>query len=165
LGDSPLSESALEAAILKTLDGPGREADASALKHMLVGCEAVRAIRNGSGVVYQRASVFPSWPETGPGSASWDEHLAELAAQEQADHDRVAAEVERNSPQNRQRLELDSHIRQVVREAMRDELDRVREDLQRHLSRLVRQAVDEQGLRVRAERAIDKTSTGRPSAT
>jgi hypothetical protein len=118
LPDTPLTEEAFINAILKALDhGPGQEADASAYRHSLVGCEAVRAAANGSGeVVYQRMPEFPTWPENGPGTPAYDQQIREMAQEEQAAHDRAAAEVERNSPQNQARLELDAHIRQVVRE-------------------------------------------------
>jgi hypothetical protein len=109
LPSDPLTERALEAAILKLLDRPGADADASAYRHMLTGSGAVRATRNGSGgVVYTRSKSFPEWPDNdvGPGSPSYDAHLAEIAQREQEDHDRVAAEVERNAPQNLQRAEL-----------------------------------------------------------
>jgi hypothetical protein len=125
LPDTPLSEDELHAAILKALNrsGPGHEADCSAFRHLLVGCEAVAATRDAAGeVTYQKAPEFPTWPENGPGTASYDAHLRELAEEEQAVHDRAAAEVLGNSPQNRQRQELDAHIRQVVREVIRVEL-------------------------------------------
>jgi hypothetical protein len=99
-----MTERELHAAILQVLDRPAAEADASAYLLSLVGCGAVVA-SNGSGeVVYTRASEFPTWPEAvGPGSPSYDARLAEMSAREQEDHDRVAREVERNAPQNRQR--------------------------------------------------------------
>jgi hypothetical protein len=127
LPDCPLTERQLEQAILRVLDRPGAEADASALRHMLCGSHAVIASRDESGVThYRKAPEFPVWPDNGPGSPSYDEHLRELAQQETEQHDRVAAEVERNSPQIRQRQELDAHIRQMAGEVIDARIDELR---------------------------------------
>jgi hypothetical protein len=119
LSADPMSEDEFLAAITRALDrGPGAEADVSAFRHSLVGCGSVTARRGEDGSLsYEKAETFPTWPENnGPGSASYDQQTAELAAEQERQFDRAAAEVERNAPQNRQREELDAHIRKVVDE-------------------------------------------------
>jgi hypothetical protein len=126
-----LSERQFEAAILSAIGrGVGAEADASALRELLVGAQAVTATRSEAGaVVYSKVEEFPTWDnEVGPGSAAFDRQLAEMSAREQADHDRVAADIEKRAPQNLQRQELDAHIRQVVDERIAARIDaRIRE--------------------------------------
>jgi hypothetical protein len=154
LPDTPLTEAALESEILRLLDGTGREADASALKHLLCGAQAVICTRDESGVRFTKADEFPIWEhDTGPGSRSWDEHLRELSEQQQADDDRVAAEVAANAPQNRQRAELDAHVRAVVGEVIDARID----ELRRQLPMLVRQHIDQTELRARIEARFDQT--------
>jgi hypothetical protein len=118
LPDSPLTEDELEAAILKVLDRPGAEADASAYKSMLLHAQAVVTTRDEDSVIRcRRSESFPTWDEeVGPGSAAWDWQLDELAEEEKRQHDATAEEALKNSPQSRQRIELDQHIRQVLRE-------------------------------------------------
>jgi hypothetical protein len=152
LPDHPLTESEFLAAIARALDrGPGAEADVSAFRHALCGSQAVIATRNGDGgITYQKAPEFPTWPENGPGSPAYDAQLRELAEEEQRQHDRVAAEALRNSPQNQQREELDAHIRQVVREELR-------EAIRAELPVLIRSQINQAEVRERMRARLSKT--------
>jgi hypothetical protein len=122
-----MTESALEEAVLQMLDGPGRQADASAYRTSLVLSGAVMARRGDDGTLrFKKAAEFPTWPENGPGSAAFDQQNREMAEEQERQHDLAAAEALRNSPQNRQREEWDAHIRQVADERIDARLDEVR---------------------------------------
>jgi len=115
LPTDPLTERELEAALVRLLDRPAAEADASAYMEMLLTAEAVKATGQQGRVVYVRSKEFPVFEEqTGPGSASYDAELRQMAAREQEQHDRNAEEVRRNSPANRQREELVALVNSLI---------------------------------------------------
>lgn len=128
LGADPMSEDAFIEAIMTALDrGVGAEADASAWRHQLVGSGAFIATQDPDGrITYRKAETFPTLPPVGPGTPAFDQQSAELAAEEQAAHDRDTEEAWRNSPQRRQAEELDAHIRQVANEVIDARIDELR---------------------------------------
>jgi hypothetical protein len=141
LSDAPMTEAKFHAAILSALDrGPGSEADASAFAFLLTSSAAVTVGRGDDGQPsYLRAPEFPEHPPNGPGTAALDRQLAEIAAEEQRQHDRVAEEVVRNSPQQRQRAELialidariDAKVEELRRSGDSAAIARAREMLRR----------------------------------
>jgi hypothetical protein len=165
LPPDPLTESQLEAAVLKVLDGPGREADASAHVSSLVHSAAVVPTRDEAGVVrFAKAETFPEWPEeVGPGTEAYDRQTAELSDQLERQLDDADEEKFRNSPQNRQRQELEQVVRLVIgnelpamlREAVRAELPAL---LRVELPTQLRRSIDEAALRSRVQALIDKNA-------
>jgi hypothetical protein len=151
----PMTERQLEEAILGLLDGPAREADASAYMSTLRHAQAVIATRNGDGgIVFRKAAEFPTWPEAvGPGSRAYDEQTAELADAQKVRLDAVDEEAWRHSPQARQRSELLAFIHEAVGQAIDERFDRLR----RELPGLVRRHLDEVAVRARVQAVLDGT--------
>jgi hypothetical protein len=154
LPSDAMTEAKFHAAILAALDrGPGSEADASAFVFLLTSSEAVTVSRGDDGQPsYLRAPAFPDHPPNGPGTLAFDRQLADLAREEQEQHDRVAAEVEANAPINRQREQLDAHVRSVVRQELPRALrEAVRAELPALMREQTQQAEAQGRLRGRAE--------------
>jgi hypothetical protein len=83
LPTTPLDEGELEHVILRTLDGSGREADASGLSYLLVSSGAVIAVGDEAGrVTYTKADEFPEHPENGIGSDVHNAYLADRSREE-----------------------------------------------------------------------------------
>jgi hypothetical protein len=155
LPDAPLTEREFEEAILKLLDGPAREADATAFMSTLRHAEAMIASQGEDGVLrFHKAPEFPTWDhDVGPGSASWDEHLRELAERERVQYDAAGEEAWQASPQRRQREETATFVRSVVNEVIDERIN----ELRAQLPMLVRRHIDAQTVRARVERALDQT--------
>jgi hypothetical protein len=141
LDAAPMTEAKFHAAILAALDrGPGSEADASAFAFLLTSSEAVTVSRGDDGQPsYLRAPDFPEHPPNGPGTDAFDRQLREASEREQEEHDRVAAEVQRNAPQSRERAALvalidsriDARLHELRRAADGAAITRARELLRR----------------------------------
>jgi hypothetical protein len=138
-GDA-MSEAELDAAILRMLEGPGRQADASAYRTSLVLSGAMTARRFDDGTLrFKKAAEFPTWPANGPGTAAYDAQLRELAAEEERQRNRADEEVRRNSPQNREREALvalideriDAKVAELRRAAESAAVKRARELMRR----------------------------------
>jgi hypothetical protein len=154
LPNAAMSESEFEAAILKLLDRPGAEADASAYMSTLRHAEAVTATNADGGIVFRKSAEFPEWPDqVGPGSAAFDAQTAELADAERVRLDAVDEEAWRNSPQAQQRSELQTFIRTTVREA----IDASISELRAQLPQLVRRHLDQVAVRARVQAVLDGT--------
>jgi hypothetical protein len=111
LPSGTLTEPQFLAAITTALNrpGPGHEADVSAIRHALVGSQAVITTGNGPGLTCTRAESFPEWRDPtslGPGSPEFDRQTDELRAAERVVADRATEETFLTSPQNRERAAM-----------------------------------------------------------
>jgi hypothetical protein len=159
-----MTEDELEAAILAVLDRPGAEADASAFASSLLHAGAVIPTDEPGVVRYRKSAEFPSWPKSvGPGSEAFDRQTAELSDQLERQLDDADEERFRNSPQNRQREELEQLVRRVIgaelpqmlRQAVRAELPAL---IRAELPAQLRRHVDAVAVRSRAQSLLDKTN-------